>query len=116
MRGSAHSHHFCTFDITASGAVVGGPLRNYQGITTGTPKRDSRSGSTTIYPGLTEKEGDVLDMLVRLGSANPAFLAERMGIHALELTQTLMRLEALGYAKVTKEGGDVYRAVAQLGG
>jgi circadian clock protein KaiC len=115
MRGSAHSHHFCTFDITASGAVVGGPLRNYQGITTGTPKRESRSGSTA-YVGLTENEANVLDMLVRLGSATPAFLAERMGIHVLELTQTLVRLESLGYAKTTKEGGEAYRAVAQLGG
>lgn len=115
MRGSDHSHDFRTFEITANGAVVGGPLRNYHGITTGTPKRVSRP-SLPAYEGLTEKEAGVLDMLVRLGSATPAFLAERMGILAPELSKTLLRLEVLGYAKPAKDGGEAYRAVAQLGG
>lgn len=39
MRGSAHSHDFRTYEITAKGAVVGGPLKNYHGITTGVPER-----------------------------------------------------------------------------
>jgi len=115
MRGSDHSHEFRAFEITENGAVVGGPLRNYHGIMTGTPKRQPRA-SLPAYEGLTEREGSVLDMLVRLGSATPEFLAERMGIFAPELTQTLARLEVLGYAKRAKEGGETYRAVAQLGG
>ncbi|MDB4892947.1 MAG: protein kinase [Gemmatimonadetes bacterium] len=115
MRGSDHSHDFRSFEITSNGAVVGGPLRNYHGITTGTPKRQPRP-PLPAYEGLTEREGTVLDMLVRLGSATPDFLAERMGIFGDELTQTLDRLERLGYAKLAKEGGEAYRAVAQLGG
>jgi circadian clock protein KaiC len=114
MRGSGHSHDFRTFEITANGAVVGGPLRNFHGISTGHPKRERRP-SLLVHEGLTEREASVLDMLVRLGSATPAFLAERMGIQATELQQTLKRLEILGYAKLAKEGGDAYRAVAHIG-
>jgi circadian clock protein KaiC len=39
MRGSEHSHEFRTYEVTATGAVVGGALRNYRGITTGVPER-----------------------------------------------------------------------------
>jgi circadian clock protein KaiC len=115
MRGSNHSHEFRTFEITENGAVVGGPLRNYHGITTGTPKRLLRS-SLPAYDGLTEREASVLDMLVRVGNATPEFLAARIGMLPTDLTPTLTRLEELGYAKLTKEGGDSYRAVAQVGG
>lgn len=38
MRGSAHSHAFRTYGITAEGAVLGGTLKNYHGITTGVPE------------------------------------------------------------------------------
>jgi len=37
MRGSNHSHEFRTYDITAKGVVVGGPLTEYDGIVTGVP-------------------------------------------------------------------------------
>ena len=39
MRGSEHSHEFRTYEIGPKGAAVGGPLRNYHGITTGVPRR-----------------------------------------------------------------------------
>ncbi|MFN2397486.1 MAG: ATPase domain-containing protein [Gemmatimonadaceae bacterium] len=37
MRGSEHSHEFRTYEVTAKGVVVGGPLTEYDGIITGVP-------------------------------------------------------------------------------
>lgn len=37
MRGSEHSHQFRTYEVTANGVVVGGPLTEYDGIITGVP-------------------------------------------------------------------------------
>ena len=37
MRGSDHSHEFRSYEATAKGVVVGGPLTEYDGIITGVP-------------------------------------------------------------------------------
>jgi circadian clock protein KaiC len=37
MRGSDHSHELRTYEVTADGVVVGGPLLEYDGIITGVP-------------------------------------------------------------------------------
>jgi circadian clock protein KaiC len=37
MRGSEHSHEFLTYDVKAEGVVVGGPLTEYDGISSGLP-------------------------------------------------------------------------------
>jgi circadian clock protein KaiC len=37
MRGSDHSHEFRLYDVTATGVVVGGTLKEYDGIITGVP-------------------------------------------------------------------------------
>ena len=37
MRGSDHSHEIRTYEVTANGVVVGGPLKEYDGIITGVP-------------------------------------------------------------------------------
>jgi circadian clock protein KaiC len=37
MRGSDHSHEFRTYEVTANGVAVGGPLKEYDGIVTGVP-------------------------------------------------------------------------------
>lgn len=37
VRGSDHSHEFRTYEITANGVNVGGPLKEYDGIITGVP-------------------------------------------------------------------------------
>ncbi len=113
MRGSEHSHDFRTYEFTATGAVIGGPLRDYHGIVTGVPSLQlpmTRPG----YAGLTDREAAVLDTLVRLGGTSREMLALRLGWPAGELTHALERLVVLGYAAVTEDGGSVYRAVAQL--
>ena len=115
MRGSEHSHDFRTYEITAKGAVVGGPLRNFHGIITGVPDLQLRL-TRPSYDGLTDREATVLDTIVRLGGASRDLLAERIGLPPAELKQALERLEILGYATVTQEAGGTYRAVAQLGG
>ncbi|MDB4908562.1 MAG: protein kinase [Gemmatimonadetes bacterium] len=40
MRGSAHSHEFLTYEISATGASIGGALQDYRGIMTGMPRRE----------------------------------------------------------------------------
>jgi circadian clock protein KaiC len=37
MRGSDHSHEFRSYEVTADGVVVGGPLTEYDAIITGVP-------------------------------------------------------------------------------
>jgi len=115
MRGSEHSHEFRTFEVTANGAVIGEPLKNYHGIVTGVP--DLRPDlARPAYSGLTEQEGALLDLLVRLGGASHELLTARLGVPAAEVMTALDRLQALGYAAVSRKGGVTYRAVAQLGG
>ncbi|MEO8336025.1 MAG: ATPase domain-containing protein [bacterium] len=115
MRGSEHSHEFRTFEINENGAVVGGPLKNFHGITTGNPRRETRT-SHGAYEGLTDEESVCLDMLVRVKSATAEQLSARMGTIPAQLAATLARLEELGYAKRSAEDDRVYRAVAQMGG
>ena len=111
MRGSEHSHDFLSYEVTSNGAVIGGPLRNYRGITTGVPEIELRP--MQAHPGLTEREEMVLSTLVRLGTASPELLADRSGQHRSDLPQTLIRLVALGYAVEADSG--TYRAVATNG-
>ena len=112
MRGSEHSRDFRMYDITAQGAVVGGPLKNYRGIITGVPERQLVPG-TSIPEGLSDQESSVLDTLVRVGSATPEYLSERSGLPASEMNAILARLVALDYASAIDEAGGTFRAVAQ---
>lgn len=114
MRGSGHSRDFRTYEVTANGAVVGGPLRNYHGIVTGVPELQMRL-IRPGYPGLTDREAGVLDTLVRVGAASREALALRIGLPMADLAASLERLESLGYARVTAADGGTYLAVAQAG-
>jgi sugar-specific transcriptional regulator TrmB len=82
---------------------------------TGSPQRQLGFGRS-VREGLTEREGTVLETLVRLGSASAEDLAERSGLGVPELRQVLHRLAELGYAVMPSETGGTYRAVAQVGG
>ncbi|MEO8194489.1 MAG: ATPase domain-containing protein [Gemmatimonadales bacterium] len=48
MRGSDHSHELRTYEVTAKGVAVGGPLKEYDGIMTGIPTL--RAKTTTALP------------------------------------------------------------------
>jgi hypothetical protein len=115
MRGSRHGHDFVTYEVTAQGAIVGGPLRNYRGILTGIPVLQPnfvREG----HEGLTELESITLDTLVRLGEATHEHLAEHVSASPAALAATLSRLELLGYLRVTQQNGRVIlHAIAQVG-
>ncbi|MDQ2932540.1 MAG: AAA family ATPase [Gemmatimonadota bacterium] len=111
MRGSAHSHDFYSYEITAQGGLMGGPIRNYRGIGTGVPELQAIA-PTTNYPGLTSRESSVLDTLVRLGNPTLELLAERTGLALLDLSRILDRLKEVGYATFAQTGGR-FRAVAQ---
>ena len=115
MRGSEHSHEFRTFEVTAKGAVIGEPLKNYHGIITGVPELRP-SLPRLAHSGMTEQEGAVLDMLVRMGNATDEMLAARLGVTAVEAAGALQRLGTLGYVSPTRKGASTYRAVAQVGG
>jgi circadian clock protein KaiC len=110
MRGSQHSKEFRTYEVGPAGAVVGGPLRDYHGIITGTPDlqlRPSRVG----YAGLTEREGLVLETLIRLGTASQGQLSANVVLPDADLAATLDRLLALGYV-IEAGDGKAFRAVA----
>ena len=113
MRGSKHTHDFRTYKIGPNGAVVGGPLRNYRGITTGVPARETATHRRG-YSGLTDQEDAVLETLVRLGAGSHEVLAEHTDIPWMQLEGVLTRLEMLGYAVHSSENGGTYRAVAQV--
>ena len=115
MRGSAHSHDFLTYEVSALGAIVGSPLRNYRGILTGVPERQPqlvREG----HAGLTERESSVLDTLVRLGGSSRTVLAEHVGATLEALSETIERLELLGYTRSMRTNGrETLHAIAQNG-
>jgi len=115
MRGSAHSHDFLTYEVSAQGAVIGGPLRNYRGILTGVPELQPklvREG----HEGLTDRESSVLDTLVRLGGSSRAVLAEHVGVTLEAISDTMERLEMLGYTRTSRTNGkETLHAIAQNG-
>ena len=100
MRGSRHSRDYRAYEITARGAVVGKRLDDYR----------------TAYAGLTEREGTILDVLIRLREASPALLATQAGVADGDVAGVLERLVALDYAsEVGALHERTYRAVAHAG-
>jgi DNA-binding MarR family transcriptional regulator len=91
---------------------VGGPLTEYQRITTGTPDLLLRPASLR-YAGLTSAESSVLDTLIRLGVVTRESLAGRAGVSVADVDGVMERLVALGYAVAADETGESFRAVAQ---
>jgi circadian clock protein KaiC len=100
MRGSRHSRDYRAYEITARGAVVGKRLDDYR----------------TGYAGLTEREGAILDVLIRLREASAALLATQAGVADGDVAGVLERLVALDYASQFGALHDrTYRAVAHAG-
>jgi circadian clock protein KaiC len=90
IRGSAHSLDFLPYDITSTGVLMRGSLRNYDGILSGSPVR--QPARLPAYPGLNEHEVLVLEALIRFGSANIRSISECTGIPAVAVQPLLDRL------------------------
>ena len=101
MRGSAHSREFRTYEITGTGVQLRESLREYDSIITGMPKRQLRI-PPPLYPGLTEQEVLVLEMVMRADAMSPAEIAKQTGIPARGVEQILERMVQLQF--VSRKG------------
>jgi circadian clock protein KaiC len=101
MRGSAHSREFRTYDITGTGVQLRESLREYDSIITGMPKRQLRI-PPPLYPGLTEQEVLVLEMVIRAGAMSPTEIAKQTGVPAAEVETILERMVQLRF--VSRKG------------
>jgi circadian clock protein KaiC len=96
MRGSAHSREFRTYEITATGVQLRESLRGYDSIITGMPKPQFRIPGP-IYPGLTEPEVLLLEMVTRVGSMSAAEIAKQTEQPANTVKTILERLCQLNF-------------------
>ena len=108
-RSRRHPSDLRLYEITDQGIVVGEPLRGYQGIIGGVPKRRSPD-SNQAYVGLTDPEARLLGALIELREGDERQLADRAGLQRREMARALRRLVELDYAtKVTEDGQTIYR-------
>ena len=96
MRGSNHSLEFRAYDITASGVELRESLREFDGITSGVPTRQPRAPEPE-HPALTEEERQVLEFIIRAGSATVTEIAKRVGLKPRAMAGVLDRLVDLEY-------------------
>ncbi|MBA3892784.1 MAG: hypothetical protein H0X69_03680 [Gemmatimonadales bacterium] len=101
MRGSDHSADFRAYAITGKGVLLREGLRDYHGITTGVPT-GRLPRRELAYPGLTEPEGRVLDILIRSGAESAEAIALEVGLPPSDLDPILERLTQLAY--VSRKG------------
>ncbi len=109
MRGSNHTREFRTYELTAAGVQLRESLRDYDGIITGMPRRQLRLRAPQ-YPGLTEQEGLLLEVLTRAGTLGGDGIARQTGLPPEIITPMLLRLEELNY--LARHGRE-YSAVAR---
>jgi DNA-binding MarR family transcriptional regulator len=109
MRGSSHSGDFRAYEITGNGVLLREGLRDYHGITTGVPTGRLQRRQPA-YPGLTEQEGRVLEILIRSGGESAAAVAEEAGLPPSDLDPILERLTQLDYVS---RKGTRYQGVAR---
>ncbi|HEU4682111.1 MAG TPA: ATPase domain-containing protein, partial [Gemmatimonadales bacterium] len=109
MRGSSHSVDFRAYEITGNGVLLREGLRDYHGITTGVPTGRLGRGQPA-YPGLTEPEGRVLEILMRSGAESAKAVAEESGLPPSDLDPILERLTQLAYVS---RKGTRYQGVAR---
>jgi circadian clock protein KaiC len=109
MRGSSHSGDFRAYEITGNGVLLREGLRDYHGITTGVPTGRLQRRQPA-YPGLTEREGRVLEILIRSGGESAGAIAEEAGLPPSDLDPILERLTQLDYVS---RKGTRYQGVAR---
>ncbi|HEY5940851.1 MAG TPA: ATPase domain-containing protein [Gemmatimonadales bacterium] len=96
MRGSAHSREFRTYEITSTGVQLRESLREYDSIITGMPKRQFRL-PPPLYPGLTEQEVLVFEMVMRAGGMSPAEIVKQTGLPADHVQTIVERMVQLHF-------------------
>ncbi len=109
IRGSSHSGDFRAYEINGSGVLLREWLRDYHGITTGVPNHQLQR-LRPAYPGLTEQEGRVLEILIRSGAEPAEAIAEQAGLPPSDLDRILERLTQLDYVS---RKGTRYQGVAR---
>ncbi|MEO8295737.1 MAG: ATPase domain-containing protein [Gemmatimonadota bacterium] len=107
MRGSTHSTEFRSYEITPSGVLLRGYLRNYSGVLSGEPVRQIPRLEAPL--GLTGNEATVLEVLLRSGPASLDDIEQSTGIKSSKLGDIVDRLTRLKY--VTRKGAR-YEGVA----
>jgi circadian clock protein KaiC len=117
MRNSAHSLDLREYRLTPNGGVIGQTLSQYQGIITGVPELRANE-RREAYPGLSDPEMAVMEVLIRLKEAAAPSLAQATNVRGAALNAALSRLVNLNYAiRIEEAGQTVYRPVGQvLGG
>jgi circadian clock protein KaiC len=116
MRRSGHATELFEFAIGDSGMFIKGPLTMYRGLLTGEPKLELPG--MPAYPGLTDQELSVFEVLMRAREATAEVLASAVGLERDQLGRVLDRLVSLNYAvKVPAQGKTMFRPLARpLGG
>ncbi|MGI8520200.1 MAG: hypothetical protein ACR2MC_06305, partial [Actinomycetota bacterium] len=112
MRGSRHSGDFRAYEFTGNGVLLREGLRDYHGITTGVPTGRLQARQPA-YPGLTEQEERVLEILIRSGADSAKAIAEEVGLPPRDLEPILERLTQLAYVS---RKGTRYQGVARPSG
>jgi circadian clock protein KaiC len=106
-RGRKHAPDMRAYEITSEGIIIGRVLNDLRGLITAVPQRKLDSS----YPGLTDQESVVLNLVTGLGDASEKRLRDVSGMKPGALTSALARLVALGYVKrALKRGRRVFRA------
>jgi circadian clock protein KaiC len=112
MRGSDHSKDWRAYEVTGQGLVVGNVLSQYRGIISGIPVPREELGGA--YPGLVQRELEVLRALERLGQGAVPGVAEQAGVTEAQAEEALQRLLTLSYVLRQEERGEaVYRMAAR---
>lgn len=113
MRASDHSKDLREYEVTRQGMIVGIALEEYRGIITGVPELRGIE-RRAAFPGLTDREIDVLEALIKMREGPLEAVAKESGLKRPELSQMLDRLIDLNYViKVTEKGKTLYRPVAR---
>jgi circadian clock protein KaiC len=106
MRNSGHSRELHAYEITSTGMRILGPLEQYEGLLTGTPRRRPPA-DRGVPSGVTAEEAVVLDRLIALQRASPELLAQGMSFAPEAVERAVERLVKLGYAVRTTEDDQV---------
>jgi circadian clock protein KaiC len=110
-RGRKHSSDIRAYEVTDKGLVVGEVLKQYRGLITAIPEL-REAVRPLARQGLTDQEAMVFQTLRESGDALFKDLSKGTKLKRAELTRSLDRLVALGFAKKMKRKGEtVYREV-----